>query len=92
MNTPDLINGSFELFAGMFVILNCWRLYNDKEVKGISVLSVMFFSLWGFWNIYYYPRLGQHLSFYAGIFVVCTETVWVSQMIYYSKFYKRRNN
>ena len=85
----DIINGCFEVFAGLFTIHNCVRLYEDKEVKGVSILATFFFTLWGFWNLYYYPSLGQTWSFYGGIVIVITNSVWVSQMIYYSRKNKR---
>ena len=85
----DLINGCFELFAGVFCFMNCMRLYKDKKVRGVSVIATMFFTSWGFWNLYYYPSLGQTLSFYGGIFIVTVNTIWVSQMIYYTRKEKK---
>ena len=55
----DYINGSFEVLAGLFVLLNVRRILRDKTVRGVSILPTAFFTLWGFWNMYYYPYLGQ---------------------------------
>lgn len=85
----DIINGCFELLAGLFCTINCFRLYKDKKVRGISILSTVFFTSWGFWNLYYYPSLGQTMSFIGGIFIVTTNVVWVSQMIYYTRKEKK---
>jgi len=63
----DLINGSFELLGGFAICQSIFRVIKDKSVKGVSVPHVAFFSLWGFWNLYYYPTLGQMLSFWRGI-------------------------
>lgn len=84
----DLINGMFEVLAGFMILNHCRILYKDKQVKGVSILSTVFFSLWGFWNLYYYPALDQWISFVCGILIVCANLLWVSMMIYYSK---RRN-
>lgn len=43
----DFINGTFELSAGFFVINHCRVLYLHKEARGISMLSVIFFTVWG---------------------------------------------
>ena len=88
MQIPDIINGSFELLSGLFVLLNCHRVIKDKDVKGVSVLTVFFFTLWGFWNLFYYPHLGQWISFAGGLIIVSANCLWVGLMIYYI----RRNN
>jgi len=79
----DLINASFELFGGFFILMHCWVAYKDKAVAGVSIISVAFFSLWGFWNLFYYPHLGQMLSFYAGVFIVLANLLWVGLLLKY---------
>ncbi len=81
--TPDMINGIFELFGGMFLILNCRRIYLDKELKGVSILPVIFFTSWGYWNMFFYPSMGAWYSFYGGMFIAITNTVWLALVIYY---------
>lgn len=86
MITADLINGLFELGASLFIANNCRILYKDKMVRGVSIISTMFFTTWGFWNAFYYPYIGQKWSFYFGLMVCLVNVVWVSMMIYYAKF------
>jgi hypothetical protein len=81
----DLINGIFELGSGLLQIINVVKLYKDKELKGISVYPMMFFTLWGFWNLYYYPILGQTMSFIGGLFIVATNVTWLYLVFYYWK-------
>ena len=83
MNLMDLINGSFEALASVFILRHCWVLYQDKQVRGVSVLSTAFFFIWGLWNILYYPSLGQTFSFYAGIAVCLANFLWIGLMLYY---------
>lgn len=83
MNVPDIVNGAFELFAGFFVLNHCRALYRDKLVKGVSLVSTIFFSSWGFWNLYYYPSLGQWWSFAGGLSIVSANCVWIAMMVYY---------
>lgn len=78
----DLINGSFELLGALPICLSIRRLYLDGQVKGISVIHVTFFTLWGFWNLFYYPHLDQWLSFWGGVALAGTNTVWLIQMAY----------
>ena len=81
----DLINGLFEIVGGALLWLNVWTLHRDKEVKGVSIAPVAFFMAWGYWNLYFYPSLGCLWSTVGGVVVVAANTVWVGQMIYYSK-------
>lgn len=90
MNVPDLINALFELSAGFFLFNNVRILYKQKKVRGISILSAIVFTAWGYWNLYYYPHLNQWLSFLGGILVVVANTAWIYLAIRYRK--KELNN
>jgi hypothetical protein len=79
----DFINGMFEALAGLFVLNHCRVLYAHKSTRGVSILSTAFFTLWGIWNLYYYPALGQSLSFYGGLFVVAANALYVGMMMSY---------
>jgi len=81
---PDLINGLFETSGALFILLSIIKTLKDKEVKGVSWLHVSFFSGWGIWNLFYYPFLGQWLSFCGGVAIVISNTVWCTLLIYYS--------
>lgn len=81
----DLINGIFELFSGFFLFSNCWILYKDKEVKGINLYAMGFFTLWGYWNLYYYPSLDQWKSLLGGIVIVTANTIWIFLAVHYTR-------
>lgn len=83
MNLPDIINGLFEGLASLFILNHCRVLHKDKCVRGISVVSVIFFTAWGFWNLFYYPHLGQWLSFTGGVLIVAANCLWVSLLLKY---------
>lgn len=83
MMIPDLINGLFEAAGGFFVLNHCRVLSKDKKVKGVSILSTVFFTSWGVWNLYYYPHLGQWLSFVGGLFIVLANSLWIGLMLKY---------
>lgn len=85
VSIPDLINGLFEASAGFFVLAHCRRVIKDKLVKGVSIIATIFFTSWGFWNLYYYPYLDQWLSFIGGLFIVSANTLWVILMLYYKR-------
>lgn len=80
---PDIINASFELVGIIAVWLNIRAVLRDKAVKGVSVLNVLFFSLWGYWNIFYYPHLDQFWSgMAAGILAILNSIYFVLLMRY----------
>lgn len=73
----DLINGCFELCGGLLLLLNVWRLWIDRAISGVSMLPVCFYTLWGFWNLYFYPSVGARWSFWGGIIVVLANSLWL---------------
>lgn len=86
MSVSDLINGAYEAFGGVMIILNVLRLVKDKSVKGVNVWTTVFFTSWGYWNAFwYYPHLHQWLSFTGGLVIVAANTVWVSLAVYYAR-------
>lgn len=84
MSPADLINGTFELLASIMVLNHCRVLLKDRAVAGVSVASTAFFTLWGVWNIYYYPLLGQVYSLIGGIFVVMANSIYVVLLFEFS--------
>lgn len=78
MNPADIINGTFEGLASLMVLNHCRVLLRDRAVAGVSIASTAFFTLWGVWNCFYYPHLGQVWSFVGGLFVVAANTVYVA--------------
>lgn len=81
--TNDAINAGFEFFGIWFVLHNCWTVWQDKAVAGVSVPAIVFWTTWGGWNVYYYPSLGQMFSFYCGIGVLLANLLYVSMLLYY---------
>jgi hypothetical protein len=89
MTLPDLINGLFESAGGFFISISIVKLHREKLVRGVSWMHVAFFSSWGFWNLYFYPYLGQWLSFAGGAFLFAANTIWLLQMCYYLRAEQR---
>lgn len=81
--SSDHFNALFEFISAMLLMINVVRLYKDKKLQGVSIVPTMFFTLWGFWNLYYYPSLNQFWSFVGGIFVVVVNLIWVIMALYY---------
>jgi hypothetical protein len=85
MLTPDTINSLFELLGGFFVLGHCRAVVRDKAVSGVCITSIVYFTSWGCWNLFYYPFLGQSLSFYGAAFLVLTNAAYIGMLLYYRK-------
>ncbi|KKN56259.1 hypothetical protein LCGC14_0574040 [marine sediment metagenome] len=85
----DNMNGLFEFCSGFFILLHCIKMFRDKKVQGVSILAVIFFTAWSYWNLHYYPHLHQWWSFGGGAFTTLAHTIWASMTIYYLR--KGRN-
>lgn len=81
----DITNGLFEFAAACVLISNIVKIKQDKIVKGISIVPVFFFFIWGLWNLYYYPSLNQWWSFYGGVFVTIVNAVWIVMVFHYQR-------
>lgn len=84
MSIQDRINALFEGAGVTAALFNCHALIRDDgAVMGISILSVVFFSVWGAWNLYYYAHLKQPASQFAAGGLLLANTAWLLILIYY---------
>ena len=81
MTAADMINGGFEALGTVFVLNHCRVLLKDRQVKGVSILSTVFFTGWGFWNLYFYPSLGQWWSFVGAALLVGANCLYVALLV-----------
>lgn len=79
----DFINSLFEFGLAAMLCLNIRQLLRDKEVKGFHWAPLAFVTVWGLWNIFYYPSLGQWWSAGAGVLVLlCNITILMLTLRY----------
>ena len=81
--TPDMINGLFEAVGGALIFNHCRAVLRDRAVAGVSIFSTAVFTLWGFWNLFYYPHLDQWFSFAGGLVIVVANSLWVYLLLQY---------
>jgi hypothetical protein len=81
----DAINGVFEFSASLFIFSSVHKLVKDKRVAGMRIAQVAWFALWGLWNLVYYYKLTQFLSWAAGLLVATANITWVVLALYYSR-------
>lgn len=83
---PDLVNGLFEAFGAWSVWMHVRAIRKARMTRGLSKFAVVFFTTWGFWNLFYYPHLHQWWSFAGGAALVTGNAVWLFYI------WKYRNN
>lgn len=82
--TPDRFNALLEYVGVFFALYNSVILVRDGGlVAGVSVASTAFFTLWGVWNLYYYPHLGQRASGIAALGLVLSNGAWLCLVLLY---------
>lgn len=87
--TPDIINGLFEAAGAAFCFLSVRRLHRDKLVRGVSWPGASFFAAWGWWNLAFYPAVGCWWSFLGAGLLAATNSLWLVQLIYYTRRERR---
>lgn len=82
----DKINSVFEMFGGMFILMHILKVLQDKSVAGVSITAVTFFTIFGYWNLYYYKTIQQRWSLKASYLITAANTVWAALLFYYGVF------
>jgi hypothetical protein len=85
MQIIDIINGTFETLGGLAVGLSIRQLLRDRRVAGYHWGSLVYFTSWGYWNIYYYPALDQWVSAVGATMTALANTVYLGMIIYFSR-------
>lgn len=89
MITPDHVNACFEGGSSLLGLLNIRQLLRDKAVKGFSPAPLAFFTMWGLWNLFYYPHMGQIWSFIGGCAIASENAIYLGLVLYYLRRSRR---
>ncbi|WP_167632472.1 hypothetical protein [Mariprofundus ferrooxydans] len=79
----DAINALFEFGVFLAVVPSILALLRDRQVRGMSLLTPLFFTSWGFWNIFYYPHLDQFWSAAAAVLLTITNSIYLVLLLKY---------
>jgi len=82
----DQINSGFVLIAALFYLLNLFKLIKDKEIKGISKISIGFFSLWNVWTLFFFIKISEYWwTIGAYVVVAILNIAYITLMIKYTR-------
>jgi hypothetical protein len=79
----DNLNMLFELGGAAMVGMSLFKLHKDKKVRGIHWAQILFFTSWGWWNLWFYPAVSMWHSFEACVAVTGVNTWYLIAMWYY---------
>lgn len=77
MNISDIANGLFELGGAFFLWKNVQAIRRDKTIQGVNWTPTIWFTAWGFFNLWFYPFNGLWLSFMGGVAIVTINSIWL---------------
>lgn len=69
--------------------MNVRQLYRDKAIAGVRIPVTLWFTTWGFWNIWYYDFVGSRLSHVAAMLAFAMNFTWAAMAIYYTRKNKK---
>ena len=84
---PDAINAAFEGGGALLLTFNIRQVARDQRLSGVHWAPTAFFTVWGVWNLFFYPHLHQWLSFCGGLAIVVVNAAWLALV---AKFAFRR--
>ncbi len=74
----------FPIIASTAVMLNIYKVYRDKVVKGVHWAAPLINYTGQISGTYLLFSLGQYYSAMAGIWYTCLSVTWYCMMIYYN--------
>lgn len=89
LESVDIITSMFQFGAVLFLLDNIRAILRDKDLKGVSIGMIMFFTVWGYWGIFMFYTLGQPFSMWTNVGIAGAYTVWLGMAIFYK--FKARN-
>lgn len=89
LTSIDIITAMFQFGAVVFLLDNIRAILRDKDLKGVSIGMIVFFTLWGYWGIFMFYSLQQPLSMWTNVGIAAAYTVWLSLVLFYK--WKNRN-
>lgn len=81
----DIINALFEVSGALLTWMNVKQVWKDKGHNGLYVPAIVLFTLWGFWNLFYYASLVQWWSVLATVVMVSANCCWLWGLIKFGR-------
>lgn len=81
----DAVTAFFEVGAACIGWQNVYRVYKDKEVKGLWAPGTVFFLAWALWSLFMYSHFVMWWSLAALLARIGANIAWLSLVWYYRR-------
>jgi hypothetical protein len=79
----DLINATLRTGSIVFLAYNCYAIYRDKRIAGVSIYPTMYAGCVAMWSAAYYASLDQWRSSWVLGAHGVVELTWVGMVVFY---------
>ena len=80
---PDLMNSIFAGLSSLFILNHCRVLYREKSVSGLSIISVMFFSVYSYWHLLFFYHLDITFSLVSSVLTFLANVLYMIMLLHY---------
>ena len=77
----DYIMAAFQLGACFFLCLSIGAVFRDRQLKGVSVWMIAFFTVWTIFGTYNWYALEQFWSYVTSVLMGILYCIWLSLAI-----------
>ena len=78
----DLIMAAFQVGSCLFLLLSIFTIFRDRELKGVSVWMIAYFTLWTMYGIFTWYALDQFWSYLTSIMMSILYVIWLALAIF----------
>lgn len=79
--TLDMVNAVFQFGTAWFIGLSALALWRSRQLSGISPAQLLFFSAWGYWNLYFFWSLHLPLSLAGAAVAALSYSAWLTAYV-----------
>jgi len=81
----NVITSVFPALSSVMIMLNLRRAFIDEEIKGISLYSLGFFTIYAGWMVFYFYHVDATYPMYTAIANFLANSAYGSAAIYYTR-------
>lgn len=73
----DIVMAGFQAGACLFLALNIVTIFRDRELKGVSIWMIGFFTIWTVFGTYNWYVLDQRWSYITSVAMGILYLIWL---------------
>lgn len=77
----DAVMATFQVGSCLFLCLSIFTIFRDRDLKGVSVWMIGYFTLWTVYGSWNWFHLNQHWSFVTSVTMGILYVIWLALAI-----------